>query len=75
MTILFMSSRIKAPAQITGYRLYLYFLGLSFRNTAKSILSFLKIIKISHDVSIWNWIQKYKPTKKYHKNKKILEYN
>ena len=51
--------------------MYLYFLGLSFRNTAKA-LSFLKIIKISH-VSIWKWIQKYKPNK-YRKNKKILEY-
>ena len=50
----------------------MYFLGLSFRNTAKA-LSFLHIIKISH-VSIWNWIQKYKP-RKYLKNKKIKEYS
>jgi putative transposase len=49
----------------------LYFLGLSFRNAAKA-LSFLKIIKISH-VSIWNWLQKYKPWK-YYKKKKINEY-
>ncbi len=49
----------------------MYFLGLSFRSTAKA-LSFLKIIKISH-VSIWHWIQKYKP-QKYFKNKKIQEY-
>ena len=72
MTILFMSSRNRTSSQIIGYGLYLYFLGLSFRNAAKA-LSFLHIIKISH-VSIWNWIQKYKP-KKYHKNKKILEYS
>ncbi|HEY6536555.1 MAG TPA: hypothetical protein VIY08_12270 [Candidatus Nitrosocosmicus sp.] len=39
----------------------MYFHGLLFRNTAKA-LSFLKIAKISH-VSIWNWIQKYKPKK------------
>jgi putative transposase len=50
----------------------MYFLGLSFRNAAKA-LSFLLLVKISH-VSIWNWIQKYKP-KKYRKNKKILEYS
>jgi hypothetical protein len=37
-------------------------------------LSFLKIIKISHLVSIWHWIQKYKP-RKYFKNKKIQEYS
>ncbi|HEY6534830.1 MAG TPA: DDE-type integrase/transposase/recombinase [Candidatus Nitrosocosmicus sp.] len=44
---------------------------MSFRNTAKA-LSFLKIVKISH-VSIWNWIQKYRPWK-YFKNKEIKEY-
>jgi putative transposase len=67
-----MSSRNRTPSQIIGYGLYLYFLGLSFRNTAKA-LSFLLLVKISHLVSIWNWIQKYKP-KKYRKNKKILEF-
>jgi putative transposase len=72
MTILFMNSRNRTPSQIIGYGLYLYFLGLSFRNTAKA-LSFLLLVKISHLVSIWNWIQKYKP-KKYRKNKKILEF-
>ena len=50
----------------------MYFLSLSFRNTAKA-LSFLLLVKISH-VSIWNWIQKYKP-KKTHRKKKILEYS
>jgi transposase-like protein len=50
----------------------LYFLdGSSFRNTAKA-LSFLLLVKISH-VSIWNWLQKYRP-KRYFKNKKIQEY-
>ncbi len=48
------------------------FLGLSFRNTAIA-LSFLLLVKISH-VSIWNWIQKYKPKRKCLKNKKIQEY-
>ena len=66
-----MSTRNRTSTKIIGYGLYLYFLGLSFRSTAKA-LSFLKIIKISH-VSIWNWIQKYKP-RKYFKNKKIQEY-
>jgi transposase-like protein len=51
----------------------LYFLGLSFRNAAKSS-SFLLLVKISHLVSIWNWIQKYKP-KKNRKKKKIEEYS
>ncbi|HEY6535633.1 MAG TPA: hypothetical protein VIY08_07535 [Candidatus Nitrosocosmicus sp.] len=66
-----MCTRNRTPSQIIGYGLHLYFLGLSFRNMAKA-LSFLKIIKISH-VSIWNWLQKYKP-KKYFKKRKIKEY-
>ncbi len=66
-----MSTRNRISSNIVGYGLYLYFLGLSFRNTAKA-LSFLKIIKISH-VSIWNWLQKYRPWK-HIKNKKIQEY-
>jgi putative transposase len=71
MTILFMGSRNRTSSQIIGYGLYLYFLGLSFRNAAKA-LSFLKIIKISH-VSIWHWIQKYKPKRFFHK-REIKEY-
>jgi putative transposase len=66
-----MGSRNRTPLQIIGYGLYLYFLGLSFRNAAKA-LSFLHLVKISH-VSIWNWIQKYKP-KKSNKKKKINEF-
>ncbi len=46
-----MSTRNRTPSKIIGYGLYLYFLGLSFRNAAKT-LSFLHMIKISH-VSIW----------------------
>ena len=66
-----MSSRKRTPSKVIGYGLYLYFLGLSFRNTAKA-LSFLLLVKISH-VSIWNWIQKYRPWK-YIKKKLIKEY-
>jgi putative transposase len=47
------------------------FLGLSFRNAAKALKWF---VKISH-VSIWKWIQKYKPKKIFTKKKrKIDEY-
>src|SRR6185437_10371926 len=70
-TIYHMSTRNRTPSNIIGYGLYLYFLGLSFRNTSKA-LSFLKIAKISH-VSIWNWIQKYKPWKHLRK-RKVKEY-
>jgi putative transposase len=43
---------------------------LSFRNAAKALKWF---IKISH-VSIWKWIQKYKPKEVSSKKKKINEY-
>ncbi len=69
-----MSTKNRTSSKIMGYGLYLYFfLGLSFRSTAKA-LSFLKIIKISHHVSIWKWLQKYKP-KRHLKDKKIKEYS
>ena len=66
-----MSARNRTSSNIVGYGLYLYFLGLSFRNAAKA-LSFLLLVKISH-VSIWNWLQKYRPWK-YFKNNKIHQY-
>ena len=47
-----MNPRNRTSSQFVSYGLYLYFLGLSFRNTAKA-LSFLDIVNISH-VSIWN---------------------
>ncbi len=66
-----MFHRNRTPSNIVGYGLYLYFLGLSFRNAAKA-LSFLKITKLSH-VSIWKWIQKYRPWR-HLKNKESKEY-
>ena len=39
------------------YSLYLYFLGLSLRNTSKALVIF-KDNKRSH-VSVWNWIQMF----------------
>ncbi len=41
----------------------------------KHYLSFLHLVKISHLVSIWNWIQKYKPKKLKKKKKNIEEYS
>ncbi len=32
-----MTLRIRTPSQIIGYRLHLYFIGLSFRNAAKAL--------------------------------------
>jgi transposase-like protein len=51
------------------YSLYLYFLGLSYRSTAKALDRF---VERSH-VSIWKWMQKCKP-KISTKRKKIKEF-
>ncbi|HYZ96979.1 MAG TPA: hypothetical protein VE524_10325, partial [Nitrososphaeraceae archaeon] len=42
---------------IIMYSLYLYFLGLSLRNTSKALEPF-KDERISY-VSVWNWIQRF----------------
>jgi putative transposase len=55
-----------------SYGLYLYFLGLSFRNASKALTSRI-IIKRSH-VSIWKWVQKYKPQKISQKRRKVSEF-
>jgi len=48
-------------------------MGSFFGNPTKA-LSFLYMVNISH-VSIWKWIQKYKPKKKIGSNKRrIYEY-
>ena len=54
-----------------GYGLYLYFIGLSYRNTAKALSRFKKR---SH-VSIWKWMmQKYKPEKIFYNRMKISKF-
>ena len=49
--------RNKTSTVIVMYSLYLYFLGLSLRNTSKALIIF-KDDKRSH-VSVWNWIQRF----------------
>ena len=49
--------RNKTSTVIVMYSLYLYFLGLSLRNTSKALIIF-KGQKRSH-VSVWNWIQRF----------------
>jgi transposase-like protein len=67
------NKRNRTSSECIGYWLYLYFLGLSTRNVAKA-LSFLHIVKRSHHVSIWKWIQTYKPLKLSSKRRKISEF-
>ena len=49
--------RYKTSTFIVMYSLYLYFLGLSLRNTSKALNPF-KDEKRSY-VSVWNWIQRF----------------
>ena len=43
------------------YGLYLYFLGLSFRNVSRAIEPF---VERSH-VAVWEWVQKFNPKQIY----------
>ena len=49
--------RNRTPTFIIMYSLYLYFLGLSLRNTSKALIIF-KDERRSY-VSVWNWIQRF----------------
>ena len=49
------------------YSLYLYFLGLSLRNTSKALTIF-KDQKRSY-VSVWNWIQRFGSSQIYKKKR------
>lgn len=69
---LYVQYKKRTPLKDIGYGIYLYFLGLSTRNVTKA-LSFLHIVKRSH-VSIWNWIQKYRPHKISAKRIKTSEF-
>jgi putative transposase len=50
--------RNKTSTVIVMYSLYLYFLGLSLRNTSKALIIF-KDKKRSHVSVLWNWIQRF----------------
>ena len=60
--------RNKTSTVIVTYSLYLYFLGLSLRNTSKALIIF-KDEKRSY-VSVWNWIQKFGSSQIY-KRKRV----
>jgi putative transposase len=60
------------PSTYIGNGLYLYFLGLFYRNISKA-LSFLHIVKRSH-VAICKWIQKCHPQRILTKRKMISKY-
>jgi len=64
------NTRNKTPSKYVYYGLHLYFSGLSLRKTSERLS---QIYKRNH-VTIWNWIQKYKPLKIRVRKRKILEY-
>jgi transposase-like protein len=66
---LIVTKRNRTSAKDIGYGLYLYFLGLSYRNTAKALSRF---VKRSH-VAVWKWIQKYKPERILYRRRKVSE--
>ena len=65
-----MFTRNKTPSKYVYYGLHLYFSGLSLRKASERLS---QLYKRNH-VSIWNWIQKYRPLKIQDRKRKILEY-
>ena len=60
--------RNRTSTVIVMYSLYLYFLGLSLRNTSKALVIFRD--KSRGYVSVWNWIQRFGSSQIY-KRKRI----
>jgi putative transposase len=58
------------PLEYVYYALQLYCSGLSLRKTSERLSS---LIKRNH-VSVWNWIQKYRPKKILKERKTIAEF-
>jgi putative transposase len=67
----FMFKRNRTSSKYIYYALKLYFSGLSLRKTSEHLSPFIK----RNHVSIWNWIQRYKPSKIIsQKRKKVSEF-
>jgi putative transposase len=56
--------RERTYAEIIMYALYLYFMGLSFRDTSKAIQPLFEEKGRSH-VAIWKWVQRFNPKHVY----------
>jgi putative transposase len=65
-----MFKRNRTSSKYIYYALKLYFSGLSLRKTSEHLSPFIK----RNHVSIWNWIQRYKPSKISQKRKKVSEF-
>ena len=60
----------KTSTLVVMYSLYLYFLGLSLRNTSNALKPFSNR---SH-VSVWNWIQRFGSAQIYNKHRRIFAF-
>ncbi|MGD9535387.1 MAG: hypothetical protein AB7V56_16650 [Candidatus Nitrosocosmicus sp.] len=65
-----MNTRNRTPSEFVYYAMYLYFSGLSLRRVSERLSCFVK----RNHVSIWNWVQKYKPQKLKSTSRRVLEY-
>jgi putative transposase len=65
-----MINRNRTPSEYVRYGLYLYFSGLSLRRSSERLSCFVK----RNHVSIWNWIQKYRPQKIKSRKRRLSEY-
>jgi len=63
--------RTRTSNYVVMHSLYLYFLGLSLRNTSKALVIF-RDDKRSY-VSVWNWIQRFGSCQIY-KRKRITDF-
>ena len=70
MPCFLMITRNRTPSKYLYFGLYLYFSGLSLRRTSERLSHFFK----RNHVSIWNWIQKYKPQRISYGRRKITKY-
>jgi transposase-like protein len=68
--ISFINTRNRTSSKFVYCMLYLYISGLALRKTS-DILSHLYT---RNHVSIWNWIQKYRPQKLKSAGRKVLQY-
>ena len=66
--------RNRTSTVIVMYSLYLYFLGLSLRNTSKALVIFRDENKRSY-VSVWNWIQRFGSCSNLQKEKSVCLYH
>ncbi len=62
--------RNRTPSKYVYYGLHLYFSGLYLRKASERLSQPYK----RNHVSIWNWIQKYKPQKMQSHRRKVLWY-